>query len=134
MSPLRGLKPTDRAMMSLMAMHGVNAVIVGSMLDNIRATYDLKTDAAGSIEFLRVVIGIAMMIGSVKLLVWVRAKWIFVFSRLAIAAGYLISASTLNFKWFMFGAALMGMGNGVVDSLFTQAVSNLHRGKSNIEK
>lgn len=121
-------------MMSLMMMHGVNAVIVGAMLERIRVTYELDTDTAGSIEFLRVVLGVAMMIGSVKLLSLFRAKWMFVFSRLAIAAGYLISASTLNFKWFMFGAALMGMGNGVVDSLFAQTVSNLHRGKSNIEK
>ena len=134
MSVFKGFTRTDGAIMALMFFHAICAIITGATLLGITADFNLSLTQSGSIETIRTLIVIFVLVITVRLLKIFSAKTMFVVSRLASALGYIISGLSGNFTFFMVGVVLAGLGTGFVESLIAQTITNLHKNEDNIEK
>ncbi len=134
MQVFKGLTRTDGAIMALMFLHAICAIITGATLVGITKDFNLDLTQAGSIETIRTLVVIGVLVITVRLLKLFHAKTLFIVSRLAIAIGYVISAIADDFTFFMAGVVLAGLGVGFVESLIAQTITNLHRHENNVEK
>lgn len=134
MHALKGFKNTDLSIMFMMFLHAICAILTGTTLVGIIATYDLNNTSAGLIETIRNFSIIFVLLITVRMLKIFSAKTLLVVSRLAIAAGYVVSALTDNYTFFLLGVAISGLGAGFLESLIAQTITNLHRGENNVEK
>ncbi len=134
MKALKGFTNTDWTIMAIMFLHAVCAILTGTVLVGIIAEFNISYTQAGLIDTIRNLSVIFVLVITVKLLKIFSAKQLFIFSRVAIAAGYIISAITQDYTLFLVGVVIAGMGVGFVESLIAQTITNLHAKEDNIEK
>ena len=134
MKALKGFRATDISLMVLLFFHAICAIITGTLLPQIIKEFSIDYATAGSIETLRSYAILFILVITVKLLRVVSAKTLFVLSRFGIAVGFVMSALSGNYSFFLAGVILAGLGAGFVESLIAQTITNLHQAENNTEK
>lgn len=134
MKALKGFRATDISLMVLLFFHAICAIITGTLLLQIIKEFSIDYATAGSIETLRSYAILFILVITVKLLRVVSAKTLFVLSRFGIAVGFVMSALSGNYSFFLAGVVLAGLGAGFVESLIAQTITNLHQAENNTEK
>ena len=134
MKALKGFRATDISLMVLLFFHAICAIITGTLLPQIIKKFSIDYATAGSIETLRSYAILFILVITVKLLRVVSAKTLFVLSRFGIAVGFVMSALSGNYSFFLAGVILAGLGAGFVESLIAQTITNLHQAENNTEK
>ena len=134
MKALKGFRATDISLMVLLFFHAICAIITGTLLPHIIKEFSIDYATAGSIETLRSYAILFILVITVKLLRVVSAKTLFVLSRFGIAVGFVMSALSGNYSFFLAGVILAGLGAGFVESLIAQTITNLHQAENNTEK
>lgn len=134
MKALKGFRATDISLMVLLFFHAICAIITGTLLPQIIKEFSIDYATAESIETLRSYAILFILVITVKLLRVVSAKTLFVLSRFGIAVGFVMSALSGNYSFFLAGVILAGLGAGFVESLIAQTITNLHQAENNTEK